>query len=133
MRIAYVTSDEVNQAAAVAMAELYGAAVSVLRPEDLSAPDGYDAVLYDLDGVPPREWPSLLEGLRSGPPVCPKALHGYGLTEEQAQALRLRGVAVAQRLNRALVRTLCRSVLRDLKAVPPDDAVTDLTWIDLAR
>src|SRR5262245_44517740 len=125
MRIAYVTIDEVNQDTAAAMAEPYGAAVSVFRPENLSTPDRYDAVLYDLDHVPPREWPSLLEGLRSGPPVCPKAVHGYGLTEEQAQALRLRGVAVAQRLNRDLIGTLCRSALRDLTAVPPDDAVTD--------
>jgi hypothetical protein len=47
--------------------------------------------------------------------------------------LRLNGVAVAQRLHKALVRTLVKAVRQCLATVPPDDAITDLTWVNLIR
>jgi hypothetical protein len=131
MRIAYATTDDVNHALAARLAGPFGATVTPFHPEHVRPRGRFDAVLYDLDRVPPDRRPGLLEEILSGAPACPKAVHGYSLTEEQAAATRLRGVAVAQRLHPDLVHTLCRAALRDLTAVPPDDALTDPTWINL--
>src|SRR5262249_910703 len=52
MRIAYMSTDEVNQAMATLMARKLGAVVCCLNPQD-RPPDGqYDAVLSNLDDVP---------------------------------------------------------------------------------
>jgi hypothetical protein len=133
MRIAYVTADEVNLALAARMARPLGAAVTPSHPEAARPRGRFDAALYDLDGVPPDDRPALLDAILSGPPGCPRAVHGYGLSGEQAAAIRSHGVAVARRLHPDLIRALCRAALRDLTTVPPDDARTDLTWVDLAR
>src|SRR5262249_19593742 len=131
MRIAYVTTDEVNLALAARMARPLDAAVIRLNPEDVGPHGRFDAVVYDLDHVPPDERPALLDEILSGPPTCPRAVHGYVLSDEEAAALRLRGVAVTQRLQLDLFRTVRRAVLQNLATVTPDDALTDLTWINL--
>ena len=52
MRIAYVSTDEVDQALAARIAAECGAVVCNLLPHD-PPPDGlFDAVLYNLDDVP---------------------------------------------------------------------------------
>jgi hypothetical protein len=131
MRIAYINSDEVNRAMVARMAEMLGVRVCDMHP-DGPPPDGrYDAVLYNLDDVARHRGDGLLAEVLRGPSGGPKAVHGYCLSEDQAASLRLRGVAVAQRLQPDLLRALCRAVLQGLSSVPPDDALVDDTWMDL--
>lgn len=132
MRIAYLNTDEVNQAVAAMMASTYGDVVHGLRPKD-APPDGrYDAVLYNLDEVPWHRRRESLADILYGPSTCPKAVHGFDLSEEEAEMLRLHGVAVAQRLQPELFQVLHRTVLRNLLRVPPDDALLEETWINVA-
>jgi hypothetical protein len=131
MRIAHITTDEVNQALALRVARPLGVTVTQLGPEEMSKHVVFDAVLYDLDRVPPDRRPSLLDEIRSEKTAVPMAAYGYCLSEEQAAGLRFHGVAVAQRLHSALIRTLAGAMLQNLAAVPPDDAMTDLTWVNL--
>jgi len=131
MRIAHITTDEVNQALAVQAARPFGAIVTPLGPEEMSTDVRFDAVLFDLDRVPPERRQTLVDEIRSETTALPMAVYGYCLSEEQAGKLRFRGVAVAQRLHAALIRTLANAVRQNLAAVPPDDAMTELTWINL--
>jgi hypothetical protein len=131
MRIAHITTDEVNQALALQVARPLGVTVTPLGPGELSKHVLFDAVLYDLDRVPPDRRPALLDEIRSEKTAVPMAVYGYCLSETQAAELRFHGVAVAQRLHSALIRTLAKAVLQTLAAVPPDDAMTDLTWVNL--
>ena len=58
------STDEVNQSLAERMAAKCGAVICKLLSRE-SPPDGlFDAVLYNLDDVPPDERPEVLEGLR---------------------------------------------------------------------
>jgi hypothetical protein len=133
MRIAYMNTDEVNEAVAAQMARKLGADVCGLHPTH-SPPAGlYDAVLYNLDDVPRHRRRAVLAEILDSLSTCPRAVHGYDLSEDAASALRLRGVAVAQRLQLGLFRILCRSVLQGLTSVPPDDALLEETWICLAE
>jgi hypothetical protein len=133
MRIAYVTTDEVNSALAVRIARSHSADLTPSHPERSLPTRGFEAILCDLDCVPPDARQALLDGILSGRSAHTRAVHGYGLSEEQAAAIRLRGVVVSKRLHSDLVRTLCRAARRELATVPPDDALTDLTWINLVE
>jgi hypothetical protein len=73
MRIAYVATDEVNQALAARMAAQCGAMICHLRPGEVHADGLFDAVLYNLDGVPREQRPAFLEGLCLGKPDCPQS------------------------------------------------------------
>ena len=132
MRIAYATTDEVNLVLAVKMASRWGATVSLVRPGDLAATARCDAVLHDLDVVPRDQRTAFLEELRHGTQDRPTAVHGYGIADEQAEALRHHGLTVAQRLHRGLLRSLCQAAQPSRAAIPPDDDLTGLTWINLA-
>ncbi len=131
MRIAHVTTDEVNLALGVEAASPLGASMTPLGPGEMSTHFLFDAVLYDLDRVPPNRRAALLDEIHSEMADRPMAVYGYCLSEEQAQKLRFHGVAIAQRLHTALIRTLANAVRQNLGAVPPDDAMTELTWINL--
>jgi hypothetical protein len=132
MRFAHVTTDEVNQALAIQAARAVGAIVTAIGSAEIPAHAGFDAVLYDLDRVPLDRREMLLDEIGSDGNGVPLAVYGYCLSEAQAQKLRFRGVAVAQRFHAALMRTLAKAARKNLAAVPPDDAMTDLTWINLA-
>ena len=131
MLIAHVTTDEVNHALAIRVSTPLGAVVRQLATQDGLAGERFDAVLLDLDSVPPCRRQALLDEVRSEATALPVAVYGYCLSEDQARVLRFHGVAVAQRLHSALVRTLAKAVRQDLAGVPPDDAITDLTWVNL--
>jgi hypothetical protein len=106
MRIAYLTTDEVNLDYAARFAEGIGATLSQLFPKD-PAPDGrFDAVLYDLDSLPPKERRELLSHLLGGDLPCPRGVHSYNLTRKQVAGLRRRGITVVRRLKRGALRTL---------------------------
>jgi hypothetical protein len=130
MRIAYLTIDEVNLARAVKLADRWGGTISLVRPGDQTATTGFDAVLHDLDVVPRQQRNALLEDFYDNPPARPTAVHGYGLTDEQAETLHRHGVVVAQRLHAGLVRSLCRAIRRSRVIV---HAVDTPTWINLAE
>src|SRR5262249_23870697 len=120
-------------ALATQMAAKYGAVVSQLRPGD-APPDGlFEAVLYNLDDLPSSERPAFLEGFCHEPPDRPTAVHGYDITDEQAESLRRQGIAVGKRLHRGLIRSLCQSVRRSRATVQPANALTDLTWVNVVE
>jgi hypothetical protein len=91
----------------------------------------FDAVLYDLDRIAPDRRRELLDEIRSKTTAIPMAVYGYCLSEDQAAKLRFHGVAVGQRLHTSLIRALVNAVHQSLAAVPPDDAMTELTWVNL--
>ena len=132
MRIAYVSTDEVNQNLVERIAAECGVVLCKQLPEDPS-PDGfYDAVLYNLDDLPRAERSALLEGFRGGKPDHPTAVHGYDITDEQASILSRNGVAVARRLHPGLLRSLLTAARQNPQTVRQDDTETDLTWVNLA-
>ena len=133
MRIAYVSTDEVDQALAAQMAAECGAVVCTLLPQDPPHDGLFDAVLYNLDDMPRDERAALLDELRRRQPDRPTAVHGYDITVEQARALNRDGVAAARRLHPGLIRSLLTAARRDRETVPPGDAGTDLTWVNLDR
>src|SRR5262249_13762632 len=94
MRIAYLTTDEVNQQLASRLAAGQEAQLEVIRPRD-EPPDGrLDAVIYDLDCLPPPLRQQLLTDLAGGGARCPAAVHSYALEDEQIKALLRRGGGV---------------------------------------
>jgi len=129
MRVAFLTTDEVNVELARQCAAECGAHLQRILPKD-GVPNGrFDAVCYDLDDAPPERRAEILRGLLSRPTTRPTAVHGYGLNEDQVGRLRRRGVVVAQHLEPKVFWTLLRAVDLGLSTVPPDDAADDDTWI----
>jgi hypothetical protein len=109
MRIAYLTTDAVNEDRALEMAQRHGITLCPLAPGD-GPPDGsFDAVLCDWDYWPARE--EVLEELLAGPAARPVALHSYNVGPDQAAALRRRGVAVHRHLRAAVLGSLRQAVL----------------------
>ena len=117
MAIVYLTLDEVNRDLAARYATVAEVQLELLELRDDLAP--CDAVLYDLDFLPPDYRDRLLAEktiVRSDAPI---AVHGYNLTAGQRGKLRRRGVIVARRLCVALfarlaeVGRLATSVMTD--------------------
>src|SRR5262245_24695315 len=99
MRIAYLSIDEVNQDLATRLCEGRGDSLEVLEARD-PPPDGrFDAVVYDLDCLSATDRQRLLSALTDAPCPRPVAVHGYGLEDGQANALRRNRVAVYRRLD----------------------------------
>jgi hypothetical protein len=112
MRIAYITSDEVNRDVALRLAKACGATLYSPALGD-APPDGqFNAILYDWDYLPPQRKHDLLEVLLAGPSPCPVALHSYSLDEVHGKALRRNGVAIYRRLDLELFLHLCLAVDR---------------------
>jgi hypothetical protein len=97
MRIAYLTTDEVNLHLAEGMAAACGLTLYPLWPRESPPDGGFDAVLYDWDCLPQPERQKLLAELLAGPRPRAVALHGYNLEDGQAEALRRHSVAVYRR------------------------------------
>jgi hypothetical protein len=133
MRIVYVSTDEVNQALAEQVAAECRAVISARPPEALPKDGLFDAVLYNLDDMPREERSALLEEFRRDKPDHPTAVHGYEISDEQARTLKRNGVVAARRLSPVLLRGLLSAARRNREAVPPDDAMMDLTWVDLVK
>jgi hypothetical protein len=131
MRIAHITTDEVNLALGIRFARSLGAEMIPYGGNRKPAGIRHDAVLCDLDRIPAHRRRSFLNEIYSRATDLPLAVYGYCLSEEEADELRFHGVAVAQRLHGALVRTLVKAVQHQLTSVPPDDAMTELTWINV--
>ena len=107
MRIAYLTLDEVTENLATLMADECGATLFPLGPRD-PKPDGeFDAVLYDLDSLPPPHRKELLSELLSSRPLRPVGVHSYQLEEDEQAALRRRGLLVCRHIDTAVFQALC--------------------------
>jgi hypothetical protein len=106
VRIAYLTIDEVNQNEAQRVADRYGVGLYPLSPRDPPPNGQFEAVLYDLDYLPPQQLQAILGVLLSKVSDCPVALHSYNLDEEQATALRNNGIGVFRHLEPAMLRLL---------------------------
>jgi hypothetical protein len=112
MRIAYLTTDEVNPDLAGRWADTCGCEVIPLSPSD-PLPDGdFDAAIFDLDFLLPPLRQKVLAILLSDPLHFPVAVHSYNLRRRQANALRARGVLVRRRLERRILMRLRREVRR---------------------
>jgi hypothetical protein len=133
MRIAYVTTDEVNLGLALKMAGRCGATVWLVPPGDRTSTARFDAVLYDLASVPGSRRAALIEELCLGNLDGPTAIHGYCITDEQAKILRVHGVVVAHRLESPLIVSLARAARKRRTTISTTDAESDLTWVNLDK
>jgi hypothetical protein len=109
MRIAYWTTDEVNEDLAQELATESGDTLCPLAPKDWPAGGMYDAALYDWDHLPAGFQQEVLRGLLHGPLPHAVALHGYNLGDGLAGALRRHTVAVYRRLQPRVFRFLRRA------------------------
>jgi hypothetical protein len=115
MRIAYLTTDQVNQQLASRLSASQDAELEVIWPHD-EPPDGpFDGAIHDLDCLPPPLRQQLLTDLAGGGAPWPTAVHSYALEGEQITALLGRGVIVRRRLSATLFRRLCAEVRAKLK------------------
>jgi hypothetical protein len=111
MRIAYLTTDEVNEQLALQMAVECGVTLCPLAPKDAPTDGEYDAVLYDWDYLPIERQREVMTELLSGPVGFAVALHGYNLEDGQVQALRRNTVAVYRLLQPRVFRSLRLAVI----------------------
>src|SRR5579864_5850246 len=106
LHVAYLSIDEVNLSTARELVEERNAAFNA---PSFSEPLPYlDAVVYDLDCLPPDLREQIVAQLRSGRPSFPTAVHSYGLADELARDLRSNGVLVARKLTPGLLARLLR-------------------------
>jgi len=106
MRMAYLTTDEVNENLALEMSERQGVTLCPQVPKNPPPDDTFDAVLIDWDHWPSEHRAKLLAGMRDGLTGRPVAVHGYSLEDGLRAALRARGVVVRRRLRPGLIRLL---------------------------
>ena len=135
MRIAYLTTDEVNSLLAAELAARHGLSLCVVEPRDGTPGPEFDAVLCDWDfwcarSRPERlaellaevvsRWngpsPSLAHEVRLADLLAevvsrPLVLHGYGVEDEEAEVLRRCGVAVFPALKAEVFQHLRRAVI----------------------
>jgi hypothetical protein len=107
MVIAYWTTDPVNEHAAREIADRLGASLDPCGPRDELRALRHDGAIFDLDSWPADRREEMLYGLLFGGPSCPAAVHSYNLNEDEARALRRRGVAVSRHLDRDLFLAVC--------------------------
>ena len=84
MRIAHITTDEVNLALGVRLARSLGADMIPYSADLKPAEIRRDAVLCDLDRIPPDRRRSFLNEIHSRATELPLAVYGYCLSEEEA-------------------------------------------------
>jgi hypothetical protein len=106
MRVAYLTTNKVNQQLAQRMAAACGVTLCPQVTQEVP-PDGpYEAVLYDWDALPAEGQRELLAELLAGPLPHAVALHGYNLEADLEEALRRHTIVVYRRLQPRLFRSL---------------------------
>jgi hypothetical protein len=129
MILAYLSHDEVNQLWARQLADAQGIEMYPLFLKETATASPFDAVVHDLDSLPPADRQAVLKDLLAGPLPCPAAVHSYGLEEAEVEALRARGVVVHCHLEEAMSALLAvaarqataRSGDGDVGPTPPLD------------
>jgi hypothetical protein len=106
MRVAYLTTDEVNEAEARQIADKLGITLCPLAPRDGPPGNEYDAVLYDWDSWPADRRQEALAEICAGPLPHAVAVHGYNLDDDAAERLRQHTIAVYRRLQPRVFRFL---------------------------
>jgi hypothetical protein len=104
--LAYLTTDEVNEATVVRMASAYGALVVPFYPKEASRSAQFDAVLYDLDCLPTERGRKLLGDLLSAPTEKLVALHSFNVDEGLRHDLQQKGINVFRSLKSDWLRNL---------------------------
>jgi hypothetical protein len=123
MRIAYVTIDLVNERTAQNLAEGCGASLHGLTPRDPPPGADCDAVLYDLDSLPPQLGQQILADLLAAPARRRLAVHSYNLEDRQIIALREHGVGVYRSVEPAVLQSLRRVGAATCDGTLPEPAV----------
>ena len=107
MRIAYLTTDLVNENLATQMSARRGAAVDPFSPADVPPNGDYDAVICDWDFLPrPQRKQIVCQLIRNHRNHV--VVHSYNLNAKQVRALRRRRVAVYRRLKPSIFVGLTR-------------------------
>lgn len=140
MKIAYRTTDEVNEDAVRRLAANWGADFFLLGEGEPATDGPFDLVVYDLDCLPQTERRSVLAALAGGRTTRTIAVHSFGLDDGWVVALRARGIIVCRRLVPGLIeRGVRRGRLRGAfqrpipprKALPSEDdsdVLPPITW-----
>src|SRR5262249_32480935 len=111
MRIAYLTTDEVNLDQARHLAKAQRITLCHLTPGEATPGDLFDAVLFDRDYWPMESRAETLATLVAGCGNCPVALHSYNVDQAEEEALRDEGVAVHRMLDADVLASLRRAVI----------------------
>jgi hypothetical protein len=111
MRIAYWTVDEVNLSLAWGLGEIYDATIDQVMGREKDSTQDADAILYDLDFLPPTMREEILSCLILSRPTVPVAVHSYNLEESQVELLVAQGVAVYRHLEAVVFGNLHAAVL----------------------
>jgi hypothetical protein len=109
MRVAYLTTDEVNEYLAVTMAAACDIQLVPRAPRETPADGEFDAVIYDWDFLPPEQRQALRERLRAGRGPGRVIVHGYNLGKKEVAAWRQQGITVFRRLKSKVFRALLRA------------------------
>jgi hypothetical protein len=109
MRVAYLTTDEVNEHLALSMAAACDIELVPQAPREPAPDEEFDAVLYDWDYLPPEHRQELRERLRAGRGPGRVIVHGYNLGKKEVAAWRQQGIAVFRRLESKVFRALLRA------------------------
>jgi hypothetical protein len=115
MRYAYLTLDEVNQDWAERLAAQVDAELDVVSPRDIFAAGPFDALLVDLDSLPPGYRKAVLDDLVAGKQEGQTAVHSYHLRIRDARVLRRRGVIVGRRLEVEIFQRLRKALAAQLE------------------
>jgi hypothetical protein len=113
MNFAYITNDEVNEDLALQVADECGINVCPLSPHQNSESGWYDAVLYDWDSLSQEQRQEIPLACLAGARSSPVAVHGYGLEDDEREALHQDGIAVFRRMEPRVFKTLRRLVKRE--------------------
>jgi hypothetical protein len=96
MKIAYVTTDPVNETLAVKLAGECRLDLKPLEPRDRR--DGFDYFVLDWDWLPATSRQDLLKELKARPTPCAIAAHSYHLDESELAGFGICGVKVFRQL-----------------------------------
>src|SRR3954452_19021588 len=134
MILAYLTHDQVNEPRARELADARGVQLSPLFLKEAATAGPFDAIVHDLDCLPPAARPAILKNLLAGPLTCAAAVHGYSLEEAEGEGLRARGVVVHSHLEEVVRAVLARAAGRGAvrgegaHSEPPSPCSTCAPW-----
>jgi hypothetical protein len=124
MLCAYLTLDEVNQDVAERLALQAGVELEAVSPRDMLAARTFDALVVDLDSLPPGYRKAVFADFLAGRNKAAAAVHSYHLRIRDARVLHRRGVIVGRRLDEELFRRLHEAVVTPKRKITVSPRVT---------